>query len=241
MHSTQFYGNTFLFINKNAEEFPLPKESKEVDLTMYYEEMEKPLNDTRKQYRCDFINKDGSEASLCGNVLFRLMEQEGVGHYVFHTISGLYDGWNNENEIGLLMKKAKITNTKTMFPERFVVNVGNLHQVYFCVNDFIYSESLKKVKNIPEKYNTHIVFNKLGNTFEVRCFEKGVGETQACGSGAYAVGIVMIRHFNLSEVNIIMKGGKYIVKEGFLIVKKLTQEQLNEHKLRLENFSFNND
>lgn len=231
MNYTQFYGNTFLFINKNANEFPLPKESKEVDLNIYYEEIEKPSNDTRKQYMCDFINKDGSEASLCGNALLRLMEQEGVGHYVFHTISGLYEGWNNENEMGLLMKKAKISlHTTTVNRElhydennieteiskttytNYRVNIGNEHIVYM--------QPLERGQK-QENSNQHFLIQKDKNTFEVRCFEQGVGETQACGSGAYAVGIAMIKHFKLSEVNIIMKGGKYLVKEGFLIVKKI--------------------
>lgn len=219
MNYTQFYGNTFLFINKNANEFSLPKESKEVDLTMYYEEIEKPLNDTRKRYMCDFINKDGSEASLCGNALLRLMEQEGVGHYVFHTISGLYDGWNNENEMGLLMKKASMKHLQTT-PDHIWLYVvcGNAHDIFILPKIELLNE---KKDFIPKNANRHFVFQKDKNTFEVRCFERGVGETQACGSGAYGVGIAMIKHFNLSEVNIIMKGGKYLVKEGFLIVKKI--------------------
>lgn len=223
MNYTQFHGNTFLFINKNANEFPLPKESKEVDLNMYYEEIEKPSNDTRKRYMCDFINKDGSEASLCGNALLRLMEQEGVGHYVFHTISGLYEGWNNENEMGLLMKKAKITKSnqhiKNCDAYWFYMNVGNTHHVILH-NQQNYVEICKHMKYDKVQRNTHILYQKNTNTFKVRCFERGVGETQACGSGAYAVGIAMIKHFHLSKVNIIMKGGKYLVKEGFLIVKK---------------------
>ena len=210
MNTTQFHGNTFLFINNNASEFPLPKESKEVDLTMYYKEIEKPSNDTHKQYRCDFINKDGSEASLCGNALLRLIEMGGVGRYVFHTISGLYEGWNNESEMGLLMKKAKIIYEDCF---KIEVDIGNPHLIIFDNEDDTYKCNI-------DGFNTHYTKQKNTNTFKVRCFERGVGETQACGSGAYAVGIAMIKHFKLSEVNIIMKGGEYTVKEGFLIVKK---------------------
>lgn len=222
MNYTQFHGNTFLFINKNAENSPFLQESKKVDLIMYYKEIEKPSNDTRKQYRCDFFNKDGSEASLCGNALLRLMEMEGVGHYVFHTISGLYQGWSNESEMGLLMKKTKIIqkNNWEGMATIYQMKCGNKHEIHLINKAFektIYSRCLP---NNSKVFNKHFATQINENTFKVRCFEKGVGETQACGSGAYAVGIAMIKHFKLSEVNIIMKGGKYLVKEGFLIVKK---------------------
>ena len=220
MNYTQFHGNTFLFINKNTEELPLPKESREVDLTMSYKEVEKPSNDTRKQYTCEFINKDSSEASLCGNALLRLMEIEGVGHYVFHTISGFYEGWNNENEMGLLMKKAKIKDSPNVITKSFHVEIGNEHIVMFYPDVIDEGYFFKHIRGSWDMSNIHEVIQQNTNTFKVRCFEKGVGETQACGSGAYAVGIAMIKHLKLSEVNIIMKGGKYLVKEGFLIIKK---------------------
>jgi diaminopimelate epimerase len=327
MNYTQFHGNTFLFINKNTDEFPLPKESKEsfltywnkleekeglikprivcndgfsvscqahfgsycdsrgweniaditdmelgfpsesdslitpyadkpyyektdltdtiypstpidvivnlinahggikkeVDLTMYYKYIGNI--ETIKEFYCSFINKDGSEASLCGNALLRLMEQEGEGEYLFKTISGEYFGRNNENELAIRMQKAKIQESN-MPDFIFNVNVGNLHRIMlfeedraqynFACGSMVYGD--ESCENI--EHNEHIVWQEDTNTFQVRCFERGVGETQACGSGAYAVGVAMIKHFKLSEVNIIMKGGKYIVKDGFLIVKK---------------------
>jgi len=225
MNYTQFHGNTFLFINKNTDEFPLPKESKEVDLTMYYETIVMTYEDTRKQYTCDFVNKDDSKASLCCNAVLRLMEIEGEGDYVFHTISGLYNGWNNENEMGLLMPKAEIVKSNTdiqnVQARWFYVNTGNHHHIILHhKNDWRkVCNDMNTYEKIPE-INTHIAKQKNTNTFQVRCFERGVGETQACGSGAYAVGVAMIKHFNLNEVKIIMKGGEYIVTNGLLIVKK---------------------
>lgn len=218
MNYTQFHDNTFLFINN----------SKKVDLIMYYEEMEKPIDDTRKQYKCNFINKDGSEAKLCCNALLRLVEQEGLGHYVFHTISGIYEAWNDENELVIRMGEAFILKKNTLKKtecviESIIVDVGNVHKIYVYEKNkkHLWGIGCRNLANIRiDDMNTHLVLPINNNTFQVSCFEKGVGETQACGSGAYAIGVAMMEHFNLDKVNIKMKGGKYLVKNGLLIVKK---------------------
>ena len=322
MNYTQFHGNTFLFINKNTDEFPLPKESKEsfltywnkleekeglikprivcndgfsvscqahfgsycdsrgwetmediidmelgfpsesdslitpyadkpyyektdltdtiypstpidvivnlinahggikkeVDLTMYYKYIGNI--ETIKEFYCSFINKDGSEASLCGNALLRLMEQEGEGEYLFKTISGEYFGRNNENELAIRMGEYTITDSPNCITTSFRVNIDNEHTVMFYKDATNKDYFFTQIRGNWAESNIHEVIQKDTNTFQVRCFERGVGETQACGSGAYAVGVAMIKHFKLSEANIIMKGGKYLVKEGFLIVRK---------------------
>ena len=92
-------------------------------------------------------------------------------------------------------------------------NVGNPHMI--CLDKKHFEPNPRGLTLT----NFHSVIQKDNNTFEVRCFERGVGETQACGSGAYAVGSAMMQHFNLEEVNIEMKGGKYTVKPQTLIVK----------------------
>jgi diaminopimelate epimerase len=219
MQHTQFYGNTFLFINKNAQEFSLPKESKDIDLTMYYEYVGNI--EEIKEYRCTFFNKDGSEASLCGNALLRLMEQEGNGEYLFRTISGEYYGWNNKNELAIKMQNANIQYRKSPISSySYCVDIGNIHIINIATGHYQYKRLLAEYSAVNTHYNMHLVKKESTHYYTVHCFERGVGETQACGSGAYAVGIAMIEHFQLNEVYIVMKGGTYKVREGYLIVEK---------------------
>ncbi|NBO36388.1 hypothetical protein EBU91_02465 [bacterium] len=217
MINTQFHGNTFLFINKDASEFPLVT-NQDVDLTMYYEKLLLESNETHKTYDCTFFNKDGSEAELCGNALLGLMKQEGFCEYLFKTKAGEIYGVYDTVGMKLRMRQGVITHngrTEEHLEEGgfifFDVNVGNLHSVFL--------KSKTSNWETPKVVNIQSVAQKDTNTFEVRCFERGVGETQACGSGAYAVGVAMMKHFNLDEVKIVMKGGEYTVKKDWLIVK----------------------
>ena len=213
MINTQFHGNTFLFVNKNASEFPLTK-NQDVDLTMYYEKLLLESNETHKTFQCIFLNKDGSEAALCGNALLGLMKQEGFGEYMFDTIAGEFYGIYNESEMKLRIRKAVIKHKQTTPDHIWLgVDIGNKHNI------FIMPIANERKNFIPQNTNQHYVIQKNTNTFEVRCFERGVGETQACGSGAYAVGVAMMKYFNLDEVKIVMKGGEYTVKKDWLIVK----------------------
>lgn len=214
MHYTNFHGQPFLFINEDAGEFNKPAKTKEVDLTMHYRTVGEVIH-------CRFVNKDGSEAKLCGNALLGFMQRK-VGLYIFQTKAGKFEGINTGKELRLGMRKKKIYESNENIPHClaywFYVNVGNNHHVILH-NKQNFKECCKNMKVEKPRMNTHILHQKNKTTFEVRCFERGVGETQACGSGAYAVGSAMMQHFNLEEVNIEMKGGKYTVKKQTLIVK----------------------
>lgn len=209
MNYTNFHGQPFLFINEDAGEFPLPVEKQEVDLTMHYRTVGEVIH-------CRFFNKDESEAELCGNALLGLMQEKGKGAYIFQIKAGKLEGINTGKELRLRMKKADVELLPVCENESFSmfnVNVGNPHMI--CLDKKHFEPNPRGLTLT----NFHSVIQKDNNTFEVRCFERGVGETQACGSGAYAVGSAMMQHFNLEEVNIEMKGGKYTVKPQTLIVK----------------------
>lgn len=221
MQYIEYNGQPFLFIDENAEEFALPPEKVEVDLTMRY----KIEND---YIDCRFFNKDGSEAKLCGNALFAFMKHFKGNHlflnhydYVFLINYVIFNGSNTGKELLLQMKKAKFIMHSNLneLGEMWQVDVGNKHEIVLFDETFQNSVHKRFLPHKSEVFNLHLVTQENKNTFEVRCFERGVGETQSCGSGAYAVGSAMMKHFNLDEVNIVMKGGRYIVKDQTLISK----------------------
>ncbi len=94
------------------------------------------------------------------------------------------------------------------------VSMGNPHAVYFIdipVTDFPLGEIGPKVEKhrfFPRHVNFEIARILNRQQIEARVWERGVGETLACGSGACAIGVMSRLHnFIDDKVNIILPGG----------------------------------
>lgn len=125
------------------------------------------------------------------------------------------------------------------------VSMGNPHCVIFT--DGIDSLDLEKIgpgyendEIFPERVNTEFVEIKDRNTLRMRVWERGSGETMACGTGACAVAVaavengfcdrgsaitVRLRGGDLSIVyrtdgHVIMTGGASFVFDGELLIKE---------------------
>ncbi|CAL4043971.1 Diaminopimelate epimerase [Buchnera aphidicola (Tetraneura ulmi)] len=104
----------------------------------------------------------------------------------------------------------KIFEEKVYFS---VVSIGNPHCV-LIVNE-IDTYNVKKIGSILEKHN--LFPNKVNvgffqilsrNKIILRVYERGVGETKSCGSGACAaVAVGIIRGLLDSKVSVILEGG----------------------------------
>ena len=98
-------------------------------------------------------------------------------------------------------------------------SVGNPHAVVFCEN--VNTLNLKKIgphfENLPcfpERINTEFVRVVNPTTLRVRVFERGNGETVACGTGACAAVIAAtVKGFcqKGSDVTVKLNGGDLIV------------------------------
>ncbi len=100
-----------------------------------------------------------------------------------------------------------------IYPLSFV-NMGNPHAVYFSsipVNDFDLSRIGPKIeRNIifPERINFEIARVLNDGKIEARVWERGAGETLACGSGACAIAVVaQLKGYAGKEVDIMLPGG----------------------------------
>ncbi|CAL4324926.1 Diaminopimelate epimerase [Buchnera aphidicola (Chaitophorus sp. 3695)] len=109
----------------------------------------------------------------------------------------------------------KINSTKVYFG---VVSVGNPHCV-IIVNDILTAKVkeigsiLESHKFFPNKVNVGFMQILNRNNISLRVFERGVGETQSCGSGACAAVMIGIKQNKLSNiVHVILKGGSITVK-----------------------------
>lgn len=99
------------------------------------------------------------------------------------------------------------------------VSMGNPHCVVFCDDvDIINLEEIGPIfennELFPEKINTEFVEIINENTIKMRVWERGSGETLACGTGACAsVVAAVLNGFCLKghDINVELSGGKLIV------------------------------
>jgi diaminopimelate epimerase len=110
----------------------------------------------------------------------------------------------------------EISGTKLMLT---FVNMGNPHSVYFIsldVNDFPLNEIGPLVENnaiFPERTNFEIANIVDRNTIKARVWERGVGETLACGSGACAIAVAAsTKNLTGNNLDIMLPGGKLVTE-----------------------------
>ena len=175
------------------------------------------------------FNSDGSESSTCGNAtrcVAKIIFDEDLSKdkIKIKTQAGILDCFKiNEDLIKVNLGAPKVINPQiTLEGFDFIhINVGNPHAVAFVASipqDEIFFKTGTKVENnlqyFPQK--TNVEFAKIINDslIEVRVFERGVGETLACGSGACAVGFSAI-YKNLiknKSVTVRFKGGDLLIE-----------------------------
>jgi diaminopimelate epimerase len=97
--------------------------------------------------------------------------------------------------------------------------MGNPHAVYFIqtpVAEFPLSVIGPKVEKnplFPRAVNFEIARILNRKQIEARVWERGVGETLACGSGACAIGVMgFLRGETDNKVDITLTGGKLIIE-----------------------------
>jgi len=111
-----------------------------------------------------------------------------------------------------LIKYPVIVDDKELFLN--LISMGNPHAVYFWdkpVSDFPLSQLGPKVeqhKMFPKKTNFEVARVVDRRQIEARVWERGVGETLACGSGACAIAAAArLSGYADSKVDIIYPGG----------------------------------
>lgn len=155
----------------------------------------------------DYSNSDGSVAEMCGNgirVMARYLTDRGYqasGIYAINTRDGRkFLSVPDEGDISVNMGKVTqvngevsvIQNSKTFVGLN--IDVGNPHAVVFT-DDLETVGVLKKSPTVlpedayPEGVNIEFVEIVDNGEIKMRVFERGVGETQSCGTGTCAVAL----------------------------------------------------
>ena len=153
----------------------------------------------------DYRNADGSLAEMCGNGI-RLMAKYLVERG--HQPEGIFpidtrDGVKhmrvpNDGDITVNMGQVVdegddvTAGTETGLWKGFHISTGNPHAVVFVddvdqVGELKHPPTVRPKELYPEGVNVEFVQVTGDHVVKMRVFERGVGETQSCGTGVVAV------------------------------------------------------
>lgn len=132
----------------------------------------------------------------------------------------IFNGRQIPTRYGDSIVKNKIINIENNDYEITCVSMGNPHCVVFCKD--IHKLNLEKIgplfenhEMFPERINTEFIEIIDEKTLKMRVWERGSGETLACGTGACAVAVAsVVNGFceKNNDIKIHTKGGDLIVK-----------------------------
>jgi diaminopimelate epimerase len=176
-------------------------------------------------------NSDGSEVESCGNATRcvvqltgartidsagGMLEGENVGAEVEVAIGEPRFAWN-EIPLAYPMDTAALPMAWDALEKPFAVNVGNPHLVFFVpdARKVPLEELGSRIENdpaFPDRINVNVA-TYVHDRLKLRTFERGAGETLACGTGACASAVAAIATRRAkSPVRVDMTGGSLTIE-----------------------------
>jgi diaminopimelate epimerase len=176
-------------------------------------------------------NSDGGEVESCGNATRcvvqltgarridsdgGLLEGEDLGAEVAVSIGEPRFAWN-EIPLAYAMDTNPLPMAWDGLEQPFAVNVGNPHLVFFVpdAREVPLEQLGPAIENdpaFPERINVNVA-TYVHDRLKLRTFERGAGETLACGTGACASAVAAIATKRAqSPVTVDMTGGSLAVE-----------------------------
>lgn len=186
----------------------------------------------------EIYNSDGSRSGACGNVTrcvaALMMVEKNADEAKIETAVGVLKCWKEGDLIAVDMGAPKFAAAEiplrnvaqnpqkiSLFGFDFsCVNMGNPHAICFIsqsLDDKTFFEIGTKVENhetFPDRTNVEFARILADDLIEVRVWERGAGETLACGSGACAVAVAAIKSVRVQAKKITtrFKGGDLVIE-----------------------------
>jgi len=176
-------------------------------------------------------NSDGGEVESCGNATRCVVQLTGARR--IDSNGGLLEGEDLGAEVEVSIGEPKFgwdeiplaypadTNPLPMawdeLENPFAVNVGNPHLVFFVpdAREIPLDELGPRIENdpvFPERINVNVA-TYVHDRLKLRTFERGAGETLACGTGACASGVAaIVTKRAQSPVRVDMTGGSLTIE-----------------------------
>ncbi len=184
----------------------------------------------REKFRMRIFNADGGEAEMCGNGLRGLvlyLQSRDLcpgGRVLVETKAGVKSAWIKNNMITIDLGRARIFPGPPLRIEnhRFEplnVDIGNPHAVIFINEDVLkypverFGPQIESHPSYPNRTNVEFVQVIKPQELRARVWERGVGETPSCGTGAGAILFAAVTMKKSPEkVKITLPGGELLVE-----------------------------
>lgn len=198
---------------------------------------------TQADFKMLIFNADGSEVEMCGNGIRCIAKYIWDCGYSqkdvleIETLAGIIKPAQISNMVKVDMGKptfsGRLIPVKLDMPEIIdypvtiddmtfnitCVSMGNPHAVIFLtddINDFNlpkYGPLLEHHELFPKRTNVEFVNVLSKKEIAMRVWERGSGETLACGTGACASAVASIKKgLTESELTVHLRGGDLIIK-----------------------------
>jgi diaminopimelate epimerase len=182
---------------------------------------------TRADVRMLTINADGTQAEMCGNGLrcaARWLDENGHAGPIALESGGAVvraEIVSREPEylVRVGMGRPRIRPIAlAALGDCWFVDLGNPHVVAFADDadrlDLIaLAARIQEDPAFPSGTNVHVVSYSDRRSLRVRHWERGVGPTMACGTGAVACAVVALeRRAADSPVEVLVPGGRLVVE-----------------------------
>ena len=186
--------------------------------------------------RMRMFNEDGSEGAMCGNGI-RCVGKYAYEHGIVRKKEMLVETKGGIKRLELTLDGDTVTSVKvdlgvpeltSELPEKIVVDgreqefigisVGNPHAVYFTEDtDALDLErigpSYENHPRFPDRVNSEFIQLIDRSHIKMRVWERGSGETWACGTGATASAVACIlMGYTENEVEVALKGGSLMIE-----------------------------
>lgn len=184
--------------------------------------------------RMDILNQDGSPSGACGNgtrcVADLVMAETGADRISIVTDGGMLSAWRAADDqisvdmgpvftgwqdvpLAESMDTLHVPLGVAGLPDAVCHALGNPHAVVFVEDaeglDLArLGPQVEQSSLFPDRVNLSVLSRRDDGSFRMRVWERGVGITMACGSGACASGVAIARRRLGGDVNkIVMDGG----------------------------------
>jgi len=184
--------------------------------------------------RMDILNQDGSLSGACGNgtrcVADLIMGETGADRISIVTDGGMLSAWRAADDqisvdmgpvftgwqdvpLAESMDTLHVPLGVAGLPDAVCHALGNPHAVVFVEDaeglDLArLGPQVEQSSLFPDRVNLSVLSRRDDGSFRMRVWERGVGITMACGSGACASGVAIARRGLGGDVNkIVMDGG----------------------------------